>query len=235
MSKLFIMGASGKLMRHIALALVDLHQLILQCNKGCEELARFLLETCGRSEGKGVSLVKHDFIVEGVESLGDKIGNLTNALDAVILGLPVFNQTGFQNLSEDTVRRVIYLNVVVPLTLLKVLSSFMRGRDSLILLLTDLTPIRGSTIYEGLTPSLPTIVSSAAVHALIRESRNYIPDNIKVIGIALDWVRVPSKRMPESGFRNAVDLETVTAFVRKIIAERPQELSGKIVELSNRF
>lgn len=235
MRKLFIMGASGKLMRYIALALADSHQLILQCSKRCGELAEFLSGSIGGGGAGNMFLVKHDFITEGVESLGSKISNLTDVLDAAILGLPVFNQTEFHDLNEDVVKRVVYLDLIVPLTLLRVLSTFMKDRDSLIVVLTDLTPMRGSTVYEGLNPSLPTLASSAAIHAIVRESRNRVPDNIRIVGVALDWVKVPSKRLPEGSFNNAIELETVSDFVKKILRERPRELHGTVVELSKRF
>lgn len=235
MRKLFIMGASGKLMRYIVLALANSHQLILQCNKSCGELSKFLYDSIGESGVKNVFLVKHDFIAEGVESLGGKISSFTDVLDAAILGLPVFNQTEFHDLSEDVIRRVVYLDLIVPLSLLRVLDSFMKVRDSLVVVLTDLTPIMGSTVYEGLSPSLPTLASSAAIHAVIRESRNCVPENIKIVGVALDWVKVPSKRLPEGSFNNAIDLETVVEFVKKILMERPRELYGTVVKLSRRF
>lgn len=43
---------------------------------------------------------------------------------------------------------------------------------------------------------MPTIASSAALHAMIKELPNYVPSNVKVVGVALDWVNVPSKKLP---------------------------------------
>ncbi|MEM2021929.1 MAG: SDR family NAD(P)-dependent oxidoreductase [Zestosphaera sp.] len=231
MRKLFIMGASGKLMRHVVLSLASEYELILQCNRRCSELAK-LLSSSLREGVRNAHLIKHDFLSEGVESLVAKMRALTNSLDASIIMEPVFDQSGFQNLSEELIKEVTYLNIVVPLTLLRALASFMRGEGSSIIVLTDLTPIKGSKVYEGLTPSLPTLASSAAIHTVLREAKNHVPSNVKVFGIALGWVNVPSKKLPEDALKKSMNLEVVVRLIKRILSECPQELNGSVIELS---
>ena len=218
-------------MRHVALSLAGEYELILQCNRGCDELAK-LLSSSLRGEVSDVHLIKHDFLGKGVESLVAKMRALTNSLDASIIMEPVFDQSRFQDLSEELVKEVTYLNVVVPLTLLRALASFMRGEGSSIIVLTDLTPIKGSKVYEGLTPSLPTLASSAAIHTVVREAKNHVPANVRVFGIALGWVDVPSKKLPEGVLKKSMNLEVVVRLIKRILSECPQELSGSVIELS---
>lgn len=84
-----------------------------------------------------------------------KLKSLTSELNASIIIEPVFDQTSFDEMREELVKRVIYLNLVVPITLIRVLSSFMVSEPSMIVVLVDLTPLRGSRAYEGLNPPCP--------------------------------------------------------------------------------
>jgi len=232
--KLFIMGASGKLVRHIAFSLIKDYELFLQCNKMCEELEKFLSLAEGGSGNLGAYLIRHDFMEEGVESLFIKLKSLTSELNASIIIEPVFDQTSFDEMREELVKRVIYLNLVVPITLIRVLSSFMVSEPSMIVVLVDLTPLRGSRAYEGLNPSLPTIASSAALHAMIKELPNYVPSNVKVVGVALDWVNVPSKKWPPGATSVAMSVEDVTRFIRGLLEGASRYSSGTLIVLSRR-
>lgn len=234
MRKLFIMGASGKLVRHIAFSLIRDYELFLQCNKMCEELRKFLTLAEGGSGNLSIHLIRHDFIEEGVESLFSKLRSLTSRLDASIIIEPVFDQTSFNGMREELVKRVVYLDLVVPITLIRVLTPFMIGEPSVIVVLVDLTPLKGSRVYEGLNPSLPTVASSAALHTMIKELPNYIPRNVKVVGVALDWVKVPSKKLPPEATSVAMSVEEVARFMRELLDGASRYPSGTLIVLSRR-
>ncbi|MEO3993335.1 MAG: hypothetical protein QN229_03375 [Desulfurococcaceae archaeon TW002] len=232
MRKLLVIGASGKLVRYVVFSLIRDYELFLQCNKRCIELAEFLRSAGFDVSSANIHLIRHDFIEEGVESLSRKLSVLTSVLDASILIEPVFNQVPLKELREELIKNVVYTNLVVPLTLIKVLSSFMISEPSVIIILTDLTPIRGSKIYEGLNPSLPVVASSAALHTIIKEAPHYLPSNIRVFGVALDWVSVPSKKLPPSAISRAMSVGEVANFIKELLSNPLRFPSGTLIELS---
>ncbi|MGC8975245.1 MAG: hypothetical protein ACP5KB_03500 [Thermoprotei archaeon] len=234
MRKLLVMGASGKLLRHIVLSLIRDYELFLQCSKRCEELKGFLTQAVGELSGLSIHLIKHNFLEEGVEVFAEKLRALTSKLDASILIEPLFNQSSFQDLREEQIRSIVYLNLIVPMTLLRVLASFMGSEQSVIIVLTDLTPLKGSRVYAGLNPSLPTVASSAALHAVIREAPNYLPANIRVFGVALDWVNVPSKKLPLNAVSVAMSIDYVTSTIKELLEDPLKLSSGTLIELSLR-
>ena len=234
MRKLFVMGASGKLVRHIVLALTKDYELFLQCSKKCEELEAFLTRARGELSNSGIHLIKHDFLEESVEKLSMKLRDLTSSLDASILIEPVFDQTLFQDLREELIKNIIYLNLVVPITLMKVLTSFLVSDQSVIIVLVDLTPVKGSRIYSGLNPSLPTIASSAALYTIIKEAPYYLPKNIKVFGVALDWVNVPSKKLPPNATSVAISVNDVIRTIKELLSNSSKLPSGTLMKLSHR-
>ncbi|MEM0025758.1 MAG: hypothetical protein QXV93_01055 [Zestosphaera sp.] len=234
MKKLFVMGASGKLVRHIVSSLTKDYELFLQCSRKCEELREFLVRAGGGLSNSSTHLIRHDFLEEGVESLSKKLRELTSSLDASILIEPVFDQTPFQDLREDLIKKIIYLDLVVPVSLIRILTPFMSSRESVIIVLVDLTPFEGSRVYAGLNPSLPTVASSAALYAVVKESLHYLPSNIKVFGVALDWVRVPSKKLPSNVASVAMSVEDVVRFVKGLLEEPSKISSGALIRLSRR-
>lgn len=234
MRKLFVMGASGKLLRHVVLSLIRDYELFLQCNKKCEELKEFLTRAVGGLSGLSIHLIRHNFLEEGVEVLAKKLRTLTSELDASILIEPLFNQSPFQDLREELIKSVVYLDLIVPMTLIRALAPFMSSEQSVVIVLTDLTPLRGSRAYAGLNPSLPTVASSAALHAVVREAPNYLPANIRVFAIALDWVNVPSKKLPLNATSVAMSVDYVAKSIKELLEEPLRLPSGSIIELSLR-
>lgn len=228
------MGASGKLVRHIVLSLIRDYELFLQCSKKCEELREFLTRAGGESVNKSIHLIRHDFLEEGVESLPNKLSVLTSSLDASILIEPVFDQTQFQDLSEELIKKITYLDLVVPIALVRFLAPFMASSQSVIVVLVDLTPLKGSRAYAGLNPSLPIVASSAALCAVVKEAQHYLPNNIKVFGVALDWVRVPSKKLPPNATSVAIGVEDVARFVKELLDEPSKFSPGTLIRLSRR-
>lgn len=228
------MGASGKLVRHIVSSLIRDYELFLQCSRRCEELKEFLTRASGESRNTSIHLIRHDFLEEGVESLSRKLSELTGSLDASILIEPVFDQTPFQDLREELIKKITYLDLVVPIALVRVLASFMTGSQSVIVVLVDLTPLKGPGAYAGLNPSLPTVASSAALYTVVKEARHYLPDNIRVFGVALDWVRVPSKKLPPDATSVAIGVEDVARLVKELLDEPSKFSSGTLIRLSRR-
>lgn len=232
MRKLLVIGASGKLVRYVVLSLIRDYELFLQCNRRCVELAEFL-NSAGFDVGSAnIHLIRHDFVEEGVESLSRKLSVLTSVLDASILIEPVFNQVPLKELREELIRDVVYTDLVVPLTLIKVLTYFMTSDPSVIVVLTDLTPLKGSRFYEGLSPSLPVVASSAALHTIVKEAPHYLPSNIRVFGVALDWVSVPSKKLPSPATSRAMSVGEVADFIRELLSNPLRFPSGTLIELS---
>ncbi len=234
----FIMGASGKLGRRISTALASDYELVLQCNKKCVELSKYLSENLSVEVLNRVHIIQHDFLKEDVASLIRKISEVVNVLKAAVLIHPVFNQTPTHELRDEVIEKVIKLNLTTPLLILKNLLRFMKGEDSIVIFLTDLTPIKGSKAYLRLKPSLPNIASVAGIHAVIKNSINYVPENVRVIGLALNWVDTEAlttdlrKALIEAGVK-LINPNSLVDYVKQLIRSSPKELRSTVIEFGN--
>lgn len=231
----FVMGASGKLGKRVSIALASDYELILQCNRRCVELSKYLRENLSVELLNNVHIVRHDFLKEGVSSLTSKISEVVNELKAAVLIHPVFNQTPTHELRDEVVEKVVKLNLITPLLILKELLRFMRGGDSIVVFLTDLTPIKGSKAYLGLKPSLPNIASVAGIHAVIKNSVNYVPENVRVVGLALNWVDTEAltpdlrKALSDAGVK-LINPNDLAGFIKQLIRNSPRELRSVVIE-----
>ncbi len=244
MSTILIVGASGKICRYVAkeLALRN-HELILQCRSRCEELRGFLKANKDVSS-RIKAIVKHDFISEGVEGFIGKVRSLiTSPPDVVIVCVGVYDDSSFKDSRDDLVLKILVTNLMTHIRITELIASWINevgDGKSLIILLTDLTPVKGPDVYCGLKPSLSYIACSAGVHALIRSAPKRLPPSLRIVGVSLGWVEGKHLSRDLIECINAsvpagrpVGIDDVVKLINELISGLPESLNGSVIELSN--
>ncbi len=224
---IFVMGASGKLGRYIALHFLKRnYEVIAQCRTRCDELERML-------QGRGVyHLIKHDFLSGDLNDFIERVGSISQSLDASILVEPVFHQmTEKKDLEECW--KVIKVNLAIPLTLLHQLYPLMRPKGTVVFL-SDLLPVGGLNVYHSLFPSLAQLASSSGIHALVREAPKVFKDRLRVFGIALGWINIDDSEaaLKVVPMQRAGRLEELIEVLTYLVEKAPDYMSGSLILLS---
>ncbi len=231
-----IAGASGKIGRVIAKKLASMgRNLILQCNRNCD----ILKEVEKLSLKSKTYIVKHDFLSEGIDTFVNKVkAIMKRPPGTVIISVGVYDDTEFTESTQQNVLSVLTINLAVHVRIIEALATWMSVEGGTIVVLTDVTPLRGPDVYCGLKPSLPYLAASAGVHALIRSAPSRLPGNVHVVGIALGWVEgdhIPRKLracIEESvPAGRAIPVQDVVNVVLSI-AEMAEFLNGEIIEVT---
>ena len=231
-----VVGASGKIGRVIAKRLANMgRDLILQCNRNCG-----VLKEVGESSLESKTyIVKHDFLSEGIDAFVSKVKAITKRPPSIaIISIGVYDDTEFTESTEHNVLSVLTINLAVHVRIVEALATWMSTGGGTIMVLTDVTPLRGPDVYCGLKPSLPYLAASAGVHALIRSAPSRLPSNVHVVGIALGWVEgrhIPRKLracIEESvPAGKAIPVQDVVNVVLSV-AEMAELLNGEIIEVT---
>jgi len=231
-----VIGASGKVGQALSKKLADVvHTLILQCNRNCGAL----LEVKGSSRKSEIYVMRHDFLSEGIDTFINKVkAVIKEPPGTVIISVGIYDDTEPTESTEQNVVSVLTVNLAVHVRIIEALAAWMGVRGGTIIVLTDVTPIRGPNVYCGLKPSLPYLAASAGVHALIHSAPNRLPSNVYVVGIALGWVEgnhIPRKLLAcieESvPIKKAIPVQDVVNVVINVI-ERARFLNGEVIEFT---
>ena len=224
------MGASGKIGFHISKALLLRgHECILQCRHHCTKLSAL-------SDLGNATVVKHDFLEEGVDSFLEKVASITRSLNYAVLIQPKFGQFKGDVVSDFS--KVIELNLKVPSLLMIKLPDLM-VEGGTILMLMDLTGLEGANIYPSLKPSFAQVVASAGLKTAVETTPQYLKGRVKVLGVALGWMDLPTLREEDwEAIRESVPLgrpgkvEELLNLVMYLLEKAPNYLDGSVIRFS---
>ncbi len=230
MGKALIMGASGKIGFHISKALLLRgHECILQCRHHCTKLSAL-------SDLGNATVVKHDFLEEGVDSFLEKVASITRSLSYAVLIQPKFGQFKGDVVSDFS--KVIELNLKVPSLLMIKLPDLM-VEGGTILMLMDLTGLEGANIYRSLKPSFAQVIASAGLKTAVETAPQYLKGRVKVLGVALGWMDLPTLREEDwEAIRESVPLgrpgkvEELLNLVMYLLEKAPNYLDGSVIRFS---
>lgn len=233
MRSILVTGASGKIGRKVAEHFMRKgYYGILQCRNNCEVLEALINEA-----GEGC-VIKHDFLREDVKSFIKKVTDCVSTLQAAVISQPLFDQTKPEELTEEKMNEVIRLNLTVPLTLIAELPKIM-AEGSTMVVLSELTPTRGISVYSTLRPSLSQVASSAGVQVAVRNFPAYLGTRVKIVGVAMGWMDVPTLRAKDlEAIATDVPagrpgkIEELLSLLTYLIEESPDYLTGAIIELT---
>jgi len=232
---ILVVGASGKIGREIAGKLASMgYVLILQCNRNCD-----VLEGIRKYSKQRIHILKHDFLSDGIDGFIEKVQNVVREPPGTaVLSIGVYDDTVFAESTEQKVLSILTTNLAVHIRIIESLAMWMREDGGTIIVLTDVTPLRGPDVYCGLKPSLHYLAASAGVHALIRSAPSRLPANVHVVGVALGWVEgnhIPrriraciEKSVPAG---KTIPVQDVVNVVLSI-AEVAELLNGEVIEVT---
>ncbi len=233
---MLITGASGKIGSYLARRLSKDYRLVLHYYSNVGRIRELL-----KSEevlSSITSLIPYDFrkSVEGfIELLRSRVGEVDHA----VLTASIYDETPLSSLRDAKVREILDINLSSQIALIAKLREVLKDGGRVVVLTDVISLRRDPSIYAPLKPSIPYVVSKIGLSEAIRLLGRELLPKVKVIGIALGWVDLPSlsselrtRAKAKIPLKRLAMLEEIYELVKLILEGELDYASGSLVEFS---